>query len=98
MTIELTPWDTSQQLQTREDIVLFLGACLEQAADDAPFISTAIETVAHSPALAQLSAGDELREGILNLINAHPSNIAQLLSEILHIKISGNGHITSYTV
>lgn len=64
--IKLTPWDTSRQLQTEEEAVLYLQACLEQAPDDKAFISRAICTVARSPAMEQ---HDELRKQILTQEN-----------------------------
>ena len=65
--IELIPWDTSLQLQTTEDVVLYLQACLNQAADDPGFISHAIGIVARSPLMA---AHEGLRNEILREQNA----------------------------
>jgi DNA-binding phage protein len=65
MTLKLTPWDASKQLQTRQDIVLFLKACITEAADNTAFIAKAAGAAARSPAMKQLSEHDELREAVL---------------------------------
>jgi len=45
MTVELKPWDSTEYLQTEEDIELYLAACLEEARDDEAFIAKALANV-----------------------------------------------------
>jgi DNA-binding phage protein len=41
MALKLRKWDVVEHLKTDEDIALYLGACLEEAGDDAAFIAKA---------------------------------------------------------
>lgn len=79
MTLKLTPWDTSKQLQTRQDMVLFLEACIAEAADDNAFIAKAAGVAARSPAMKQLSKDDELREAVLLISANNGANISGLI-------------------
>ena len=51
-----TPYDTAEHLRTREEIALYLEACLEEAGDDAAFVVHALgiklraETMIEKPA------------------------------------------------
>ena len=47
-TIKLRKWDSAEHLNTDEDIVLYLEACLEEAGDDAAFIAKALGTIARA--------------------------------------------------
>lgn len=82
MTLKLTPWDTSKQLQTRQDMVLFLEACLAEAADDTAFIAKAAGVAARSPAMKQLSEHDELREAVLLISANNGANILELIQAL----------------
>jgi DNA-binding phage protein len=82
MTLKLTPWDTSKQLQTRQDMILFLDACLAEAADDAAFIAKAAGVAARSPAMKELSEHDELREAVLLISANNGANILGLIQAL----------------
>jgi DNA-binding phage protein len=79
MALKLTPWDASEQLQTRQDVVIFLKACIAEAADDTAFIVKAVGVAARSPAMKQLSEHDELREAVLLIIANNGVNMLGLM-------------------
>lgn len=56
MALELREWDTAEHLKTKEDMALFLEACLEEAGDDAAFIAQALGVIAKAHRMNQLSA------------------------------------------
>ena len=53
--LKLSKWDSAEHLKTEEDIALYLDACFEEAADDAPFIAKALGTVARARGMTQLA-------------------------------------------
>ena len=55
MTIKLRKWDTVEHLQTQEDIVLYLQACMDEAGDDAAFIAAALGDIARARGMSQLA-------------------------------------------
>jgi probable addiction module antidote protein len=56
MTEQFTPWDSTQYLQTDEDIVAYLDACFDEAGADAGFIIRALETVARARGMSAVAA------------------------------------------
>ena len=55
MTVTLKRWDSTEHLQTEEDIKLYLEACFEEAGDDAAFIAKALGNVAKARSMTQLA-------------------------------------------
>lgn len=55
MALKLNKWDSAQHLQTKEDIVMYLDACLEEAGDDAAFIAKALGNIARAHGMKQLA-------------------------------------------
>jgi probable addiction module antidote protein len=53
--MKLKNWDTAEHLKTREDMALYLQACMEEAGDDAAFIAKALGVVARAYGMTQLS-------------------------------------------
>lgn len=53
--IKLSHWDSAKHLNTEEDIVAYLDACLEEAGDDAAFIAHSLGVVARAKGMTQLS-------------------------------------------
>lgn len=53
--VVLRKWDSAEHLNTDEDIVLYLEACLEEAGDDAAFIAKALGTIARAKGMSQLA-------------------------------------------
>lgn len=54
-TIKLRKWDSAEYLKTDADIALYLEACLEEAGDDAAFITKALGTIARAKGMTQLA-------------------------------------------
>jgi probable addiction module antidote protein len=55
MTIQLTEWDGSRYLLTREDVALYLTACFTEGGIDAALLAQALDDIARSAGLAQLA-------------------------------------------
>lgn len=55
MSLKLKKWDSAEHLQTKEDIALYLDACLEEAGDDVVFIAKALGNIARAYGMTQLA-------------------------------------------
>lgn len=68
---DFSPFDPAAHLQSREDIVLYLQACLENGDDDPAFLAAALGDVARSHGMARLSRETGLtREGLYKALSA----------------------------
>ena len=54
-TVKLRKWDSAEYLKTDEDMAHYLDACLEEAGDDAAFISKALGNIARAKGMTQLA-------------------------------------------
>ena len=71
MPLKTTPWDSADYLRTEEDRAAYLAAVLEEAPDDATFITNALGTVARSRNMSQLARDTGLtREGLYKALSA----------------------------
>jgi len=52
---KLHKWDSAEHLKTEEDMVLYLEACMEEAGDDAAFITKALGNIARAKGMSQLA-------------------------------------------
>jgi probable addiction module antidote protein len=52
--IKLKKWDSAEHLETKEDVALYLEACLVEAGDDAAFVAKALGTIARAKGRHQL--------------------------------------------
>lgn len=92
--LELRKWDSSEYLQTDEDMVLYLEACLEEAGDDAAFIAKALGNIARAKGMSQLAKETGLgREGLYKSLsgksNPNFATILKILSALglrLHVQ------------
>lgn len=55
MTAKFSDWDGAEFLRTREDMVEYLDACIEEAGDDAAFIARALGTIARAQGMTQVA-------------------------------------------
>ncbi|SFV13654.1 hypothetical protein [Pseudoduganella namucuonensis] len=55
MAVELTEWNSSDYLLTKEDIVSYLEICFEDAGDDPEFIALAFENILHAPGMSGIA-------------------------------------------
>ena len=54
-TLKLRKWDSAEHLKTEEDMALYFEACLQEAGDDAAFITHALGVVAKAKGMTQLA-------------------------------------------
>jgi probable addiction module antidote protein len=76
MTLKTTPWDSAEHLRTEEDRAAYLTACMDEAPEDAAFITHALGVVARSRNMSQLARDTGLtREGLYKALseNGNPS-------------------------
>jgi probable addiction module antidote protein len=71
MALNLKSWDSSEHLQTKEDIALYFDACLEEAGDDVAFIAKALGNIARAHGMSQLASDTGLgRESLYKALSA----------------------------
>jgi probable addiction module antidote protein len=65
MGIKTKRWDSAENLETEEDIQLYLDACIEEAGDDPAFIVHALSVIARAKNMSQLARDTGLtRKGL----------------------------------
>ena len=92
--LKLRKWDSAEHLKTPDEIALYLGACFEEAGDDAAFISKALGVVARAHGMTQLSKETGLgRESLYKALSgdANPSfdtilKVIRALGMQLHVE------------
>jgi probable addiction module antidote protein len=97
MTLELTKWDSAEHLQTKEDMALYLDACLEEAGDDVAFIAKALGNIARAHGMTELANDTGLGwEGLYKALSAegNPSfstilKVTRALGLQLRVAIAG---------
>jgi probable addiction module antidote protein len=83
--IELRKWDSAEHLKTEEDIALYLEACFEEAADDAPFIAKALGTVARARGMTQLARDTGLgRESLYKALSGSGNPSFETVLKVTH--------------
>lgn len=74
--MRLRNWDSAEHLKTREDMALYLEACIEEAGEDSAFIAKALGVIARAHGMTQLSKETGLgRESLYKALSgeANPS-------------------------
>ncbi|WP_395404534.1 DNA-binding protein [Pseudoduganella sp. UC29_106] len=56
MDLEISEWDTARYLETRDDIYRYLLACLEEVGLDAAALTVALNDIARSRGLAEITS------------------------------------------
>lgn len=70
MAIKLKKWDSAEHLKTEEDIAVYWEACLEEAQDDAAFITAALGTIARARGMSRLAHDTGMtREGLYKALS-----------------------------
>ncbi len=68
---KFTPYDTADHLKSREDIVAYLEACMEEGDDDPALIAAALGDIARSHGMMKLARETGLtREGLYKALSA----------------------------
>ena len=65
-TLKLHQWDSAEHLQTPEDMAQYFEACLQEAGDDAAFITKALGNIARAKGMSQFAQATGLGHEILN--------------------------------
>lgn len=94
--LKLRKWDSAEHLKTPDDMALYLGACFEEAGDDAAFITKALGVVARAHGMTQLSKDTGLgRESLYKALSGegNPSfdtvlKVIRALGMQLHVEPS----------
>lgn len=96
MTLETTPWNVQDHLQTPEECALYLEAVLVEAGDDPAFIAKAIGDVARARGMSQTARDAGVtREGLYKALSeeGNPSlgTVLKVLSALglrLHVELA----------
>ena len=85
-------WDSAEHLRTKEDIALYLDACMEDGGDDPAFIAHALGVVARARNMSQLARDTGMtREGLYKALSGegNPSFATVLkVARALGLKLS----------
>jgi probable addiction module antidote protein len=85
MALKTSKWDSAEHLQSREDIAFYLEACLEEAGDDAAFITKALGNVARAKGMAQLAIDTGLgRERLYKSLSGDGNPSFATIVKVLH--------------
>ena len=84
-TIKLRKWDSAEYLQTEEDMVLYLEACMEEAGDDAAFIAKALGNIARAKGMSQLAKETGLgRESLYKALSGEGNPRFGTILKVMH--------------
>ncbi len=68
---KFSPYDTADYLKSREDVVAYLEACMEEGDDDPAFVVAALGDIARSYGMVKLARETGLtREGLYKALSA----------------------------
>lgn len=66
----LTSWDSAEYLKTEADMAMYFDACLQEAGDDARFITHALGVVARARGMSKVArAAGISREGLYKALS-----------------------------
>jgi probable addiction module antidote protein len=82
--ITTRPYDVAEHLRTREEIVLFLEACFEEAGYDAPYIAKVLGDVARARGMTQVARDAGLsRESLYKGLSGERSPSLETVLKVL---------------
>lgn len=85
MALKLNKWDSAQHLQTRQDVALYLDACLAEGGNDAAFIAKALGNVARSHGMTQIAAETGLgRESLYKALSGDGNPSFETILKVIH--------------
>lgn len=95
--IRLSKWDSAEHLQSDEDMMLYLEACLEEAGDDAAFIAKALGNIARAKGMTQLAKDTGLgRESLYKALSGEGNPSFGTILKVLHALASSCNHGSSF--
>lgn len=81
---KFTPYDSADYLNSDEDIVAYLEACMENAGDDPAFIAVAIGNVTRAHGIAKLAKEPGItREGLYEALSAEGNPSLETILKVL---------------
>lgn len=85
MALKTTAWDSAEYLRTEEERAGYLAACMEEAPEDAAFITHALGVVARSRNMSQLSRDTGLtREGLYKSLSTTGNPSFGTILKVVH--------------
>ncbi len=83
MSINTTRWDSAEYLKTKEDMQLYLEACIEESGDDPSFIIHALGVIARAKNMSQLARDTGLtREGLYKALSPEGNPTFSTVSKV----------------
>ncbi len=83
MTTKFTKWDAASHLQTEEDILLYLEACIEENGCNPSFIAKALGDIARARNMTQLAKEvDTTRQGLYKALSGEGNPSFELISKV----------------
>lgn len=89
-------WDSSSYLETEEDMVLYLQACIDEAGDNPAFIAKALGNIAKARGMSQLA--QETGLGRESLYKSLSGEVVPSFDTILKVMKALNLKLTVQTV
>ena len=84
-TLKLRKWDSAEHLKTDEDMAAYLEACLQEAGDDAAFITKALGNIARAKGMTQLSKDTGLgRESLYKALSGEGNPSFATILKVTH--------------
>jgi probable addiction module antidote protein len=85
MTTKIRKWDSTEHLQTEQDMALYLEACIETAGDDSAFIAKALGVIAKAKGMTQLSKDTGLgRESLYKALSGEVNPSFDTILKVSH--------------
>jgi len=83
--LKLNRWDSALHLQTKQDVALYLDACLAECGTDAAFIAKALGNVARSYGMTQIAAETGLgRESHYEALSGDGNPSFETILRVIH--------------
>jgi probable addiction module antidote protein len=84
-TLKLKKWDVVDHLKTEEDMILYFQAALDEAGDDAQFITKVLGDIARARGMAQLAKDTGLgRESLYKALSATGNPSFSTIMKVTH--------------
>ena len=84
-TLKLRKWDSAEHLKTDEDMAAYLEACLQEAGDDAAFITKALGNIARAKGMTQWSKDTGLgRESLYKALSGEGNPSFATILKVTH--------------
>ncbi|RLA41488.1 MAG: putative addiction module antidote protein [Gammaproteobacteria bacterium] len=80
---KFTKWDAVEYLQTEEDILLYLEACIEENGSDPAYIAKALGNIARARNMSQLAKDVDIsRPGLYKALSGEGNPSFEVISKV----------------